>query len=489
MKALLLFSVAFLSAGPLVGQGVITGGSCNASLLTGTYSFVLTGRSISQNNVVSAYYVANGTATFDGVGKVTATMTADTNQALQKQLLLSGTYNVASTCGGTLTLTSGANINFVMTVWGGGSNFLLDGEDSAYVYSGSGSGHPASCVTATLSGGYSYTATGYNLTGTAVSGTANEAGLLQLDGQGNATYSYSLAQAGASTALTASGTYTLTAACVGTANLTDSSGKSIAMNFSVTDAAATSMNVIEASSTYLRTGTAHSIFLNPSQSIGNVASYAVSSTPPGSVFVIFGSNLATRPAGAVTATLPTTLLTTGVTVNGEAAPLFYVDQSQIDVQMPWDIPGGTTATVIVKNGTAASNATAVFVPATGTPGLSVYGNNRAVVVNKDGTVNSGSAGASVGDEVVAYFTGGGPVQSSSKLVSGSPAPNGLAPLSGVSKVTVNNVAAQVAYIGLTPGSIGLYQVNFYVPQVAKGTYPVVITIAGQASNNPVMTVN
>jgi uncharacterized protein (TIGR03437 family) len=44
-------------------------------------------------------------------------------------------------------------------------------------------------------------------------------------------------------------------------------------------------------------------------------------------------------------------------------------------------------------------------------------------------------------------------------------------------------------MGLTPGSIGLYQANFVVPQIAKGTYPVVLTISGQASNNPVMTVS
>ena len=40
----------------------------------------------------------------------------------------------------------------------------------------------------------------------------------------------------------------------------------------------------------------HAAFLNPTQSIGNVASYAINATPPGSVFVLFGGNLATRPA-------------------------------------------------------------------------------------------------------------------------------------------------------------------------------------------------
>jgi uncharacterized protein (TIGR03437 family) len=144
--------------------------------------------------------------------------------------------------------------------------------------------------------------------------------------------------------------------------------------------------------------------------------------------------------------------------------------------------------VVVKNGSATSNAAAVYVPATGTPGISVYANNRAVVVNQDGNVNSPSQTAAVGNEVVAFFTGGGPVQASGKLVTGAPAPNGLSPVTSDNSVTVGGTQAVVSYIGLTPGSIGLYQANFTVPQVNRGTYPVVITIAGQKSNNPVMTV-
>jgi uncharacterized protein (TIGR03437 family) len=119
----------------------------------------------------------------------------------------------------------------------------------------------------------------------------------------------------------------------------------------------------------------------------------------------------------------------------------------------------------------------------------VFGNNRAVVVNANGAVNTGSTPAAVGDEVVAYFTGGGPVDAAGKLVTGAPSPAGLSPVSGNNSVTVDGVEATVVYMGLTPGSIGLYQANFDVPSVAKGAFPVVITIAGQASNNPVMNVS
>ena len=62
-------------------------------------------------------------------------------------------------------------------------------------------------------------------------------------------------------------------------------------------------------------------------------------------------------------------------------------------------------------------------------------------------------------------------------------------MTGSYSVTVGGIAAPVVdYIGLTSGSIGLYQVNFVVPQLAQGSYPVQITIAGQASNLPLMSV-
>lgn len=218
-------------------------------------------------------------------------------------------------------------------------------------------------------------------------------------------------------------------------------------------------------------------------------------TPAGSVFELYGVGLATGETQASTVPLPNTLRTTTVTVissaqpNGEPAPLYYVDTGQIDAQMPWDVPPGTVATVIVKNGTASSNAAAVYVPAAG-PGLSVYSNNRAVVVNKDGSVNSATDAAAVGDEVVAYFTGGGAVNASGKLTTGAASPSGLSPVTASYSITVGGVqVTSIPYIGLTPGSVGLYQVNFIVPQIAKGTYPVVLTIGGQASNSPNMTVS
>jgi hypothetical protein len=220
----------------------------------------------------------------------------------------------------------------------------------------------------------------------------------------------------------------------------------------------------------------------------NAASSQADATPPGSIFTIYGTGFANQQAGATSVPLPTTLQTTSVTVNGELAPLFYADANQINAQMPLDIPPGI-ATVIVKNGNAVSNAVAVTVPSTGTPGLFIYGSNRAVVINPNGSVNSAAAPAKAGQVLVAYFTGGGPVQGA-KLTSGTPTPGALYPLTGTSSVTVGGKAAVVSYIGLTPGSIGLYQVNFVVPAtVAAGDRQLVINVAGYGSNGALVAIS
>lgn len=462
--------------------------SCSLSSLNGTYPLTVSGRSISPSGAFTGSFQAIGSATFDGNGNVNVTGVANTNLAQGTPLSYTGTYTLASNCSGTLTLKKST---YALIVFGNGTSLNFVGADSQYIYSGSGGNtYPVACATSTISGEYSFSANGFTLSGTSQTGVQDEAGILQFDGQGNVTAKYTDSAGGITpVSLTGTGTYTMGSGCTAAANWNDSAGNANTVNLAVSGLHGETMDLLAANSQFVRIGSAHSAFTNPSQAITNVASYAYSATPPGSVFAIFGQNFATKPAGAVTTNLPTQLLNTTVSVNNQAVPLFYVDTGQIDAQMPWNIPGGTVASVVVTNGTSTSNAAAVYVPATGTPGISVYGNNRAVVVNADGSVNSASAGANVNDEVVVYFTGGGPVQAAGKLTTGDPAPSGLSPVTGTNSVTVGGQNANVVYMGLTPGSIGLYQANFYVPQLAKGTYPVIITIAGQASNNPVMTVS
>jgi hypothetical protein len=189
-----------LLATPLFSQ--ITGGSCSASSLNGTYTLTLSGRAISSAGSFAGSFQGIGTATFDGVSDVTLTGTDNTNLANGKSFTYSGTYTMPSNCYGTITLTSGSTATFSIVIWEltsteSAEQYNISGSDSTYIYTGSGaSTRPAACATSTLSGPYTYDASGFTLSGTAQTGSADESGVLQFDGEGHVTATYTQTSSG-----------------------------------------------------------------------------------------------------------------------------------------------------------------------------------------------------------------------------------------------------------------------------------------------------
>ncbi|HYW47782.1 MAG TPA: IPT/TIG domain-containing protein [Bryobacteraceae bacterium] len=494
--ALTVTSPQLLFSGYGSAAQAATGTGCAALQLSGPYEFSLSGR-LAPGGIATKILSAVGAATFDGQSKVTFTLTSSTvngSQAFGTQVVYSGTYSLASNCQGSINITSGDTATFAVVAYSIDATtqqaraFTLVGTDATYAYSGGGNVQPSACAASTLSGTWPFSAVGNALSGSSITGVVDITGVMQFDGQGNVTGNWTQASNTATASVSATGTYSVTAACLGTLTLTDAAGTKYAGSVSVFGAASQTFQWVTTDPQLIFSGAGRVASVNPGQVVENAGSFLPDKTPAGSVFAIFGVNLATGEGQPTKVPLPTTLLTTTVTVNGEPAPLFYVSPTQINAQMPEDIKPGV-ATVIVKNGSSTSNAAAVIIPATGTPGIVVYGNNRAVVVNQDGSVNSPTSPAKVGDVLVAYFTGGGPVNAAGPLVTGAGAPDGLSPVSGANTVKVSGVDATVNYMGLTSGSIGLYQANFVVPKVAAGDHPLLITISGQNSNNPLIAVS
>jgi uncharacterized protein (TIGR03437 family) len=270
------------------------------------------------------------------------------------------------------------------------------------------------------------------------------------------------------------------AACTANATVLDASGVTYTLPFTFTSADASNVSFLIGQPTAAFAATGHSTFTNPGLSVTSAASGASAATPPGSIFALYGTGLATSTAQPNSVPLPTTELTTTVTVNGEAVPLFYVSPTQINAQMPLDIQPGL-ATIIVSSGSSMSNSAAFMAPGTATPGIFLYGSNRAVVQNADLSLNSPTSPAHIGTVAVAYLTGGGPVMAAGAWTTGHASPNGLSPVNETTLVTVGGTAAVVNYVGLTPTLVGLYQANFVVPQVAVGDRNLVITVGGTAS--------
>lgn len=451
---------------------------------------LLTGRNLNSSAVFSATYEAAGSATFSQDGAVAFTLLSDTNASLGVSQTLAGTYTLGPNCFGTLNIAAGDSASFTLIAFNAGRNFTITGTDATYMLSGDGGPYPAVCVNSTLSGTYSFSGTGFYFSSAKIVTADSQAGQLQFDGSGAVSASWTDAESNVAGPDAISGDYSVTESCHVTASLKDGVGDQWSFNGMVTSADASAFAFIAGSAAADNdprqefSAVAHSTFTNPGLAVTNSASGVSGGTPPGGLFTLYGVSLAPTPVSANQVPLPQALVSTGVTVNGEAVPLFYVSPGQINAQMPWDAQPGV-ANVVVTGGYGNSNTVAVTVPAAAVPGVfRQYPGSQAVAVEyPEQTLNTPSAPAAVGDTVVVYFTGGGPVQTSVPLVSGDYSPVGESPVTATTGnlVTVGGVPAVVNYIGLTGDLVGVYQVNFVVPQVAAGDQDLVVTVGGTPS--------
>jgi uncharacterized protein (TIGR03437 family) len=210
---------------------------------------------------------------------------------------------------------------------------------------------------------------------------------------------------------------------------------------------------------------------------------------PGSIVDIYGTNLTTTAVNEASGSaLPLTLGGVQVMVNGTPAALIYVGPSQIIFQMPYETAIGAASVIVVSNNAASAPGSVTVQQAA--PFILTYGpnNNRAVVVNQDGSVNASGNGAKPGDVLVAYLIGSGPLDN--PIATGASAPS--SPLSReklTTTVTIGGSNATVQFAGMTPGFAGLMQANFVMPNLTPGDYPMQVTIGSAASNQPVITVS
>jgi uncharacterized protein (TIGR03437 family) len=175
--------------------------------------------------------------------------------------------------------------------------------------------------------------------------------------------------------------------------------------------------------------------------------------------------------------LPTDLSGVQVTVNGLPAAVYYVSPTQVDFQVPMGI-SGTASVQVVNNGVASNAVTAAS--SSSSPGIFpiiLSGTNYAAAVfSADGLIAAdpsngpGFRNAKPGEFVQIYATG---------LV---PTPGGVLPssqtVSGVT-VTIGNVTVPASYAGLV--AAGEFQINFTVPSLAAGNYPISIQVNGVSS--------
>ena len=106
----------------------------------------------------------------------------------------------------------------------------------------------------------------------------------------------------------------------------------------------------------------------------------------------------------------------------------------------------------------------------------------------DATLVDGSNPAKPGEPLIIYLVGLG--VTNPPVGSGAAAPfDPLARVTSQLQLTVDGQRADVFFSGLTPGQVGLYQINFYVPQNSRsGNLEVAIVQEGIKANSTTLAV-
>jgi uncharacterized protein (TIGR03437 family) len=209
----------------------------------------------------------------------------------------------------------------------------------------------------------------------------------------------------------------------------------------------------------------------------NAASYIATEIAPGEIVSLLGYGIGPETGVIATgSTLPTELGGVQVSFGGFPAPLLYSQSHVINAQVPWELAGQTSTTVVVSYPGVSSTPTPVVV-APALPGI-LYVNNS------DGTQNSPSNPAKPGDFITIYGTGGGPTSPAG--IDGAfwslTTPYPLLTLPVI--VTIGSENAKVLYSGASPlSSSGIFQINALLPSnlPASSASSLVVNIGGVSS--------
>jgi uncharacterized protein (TIGR03437 family) len=242
--------------------------------------------------------------------------------------------------------------------------------------------------------------------------------------------------------------------------------------------------------------------LRPTISAGGIVNLASGQVgqgvAPGSYVSIFGRSLSEGTRVFNTPYLPLALGGLSVSFDAPAqnlsvpARIHFVSDGQINVQVPWEMRGATSAVVKVSIGDTSSDVVTIpindYAPAVFEyPEVSTGRPLAAVLDSGNSLVGTGNP-AKRNDVVQIYVNGLGPVDN--QPATGDPSPSQpLATTRVVPEVTIGGQRAEVLFSGLTPGIVGLYQVNARVPAGAgSGLQSLVITANGIVSKTVMLPI-
>ncbi|HYL78822.1 MAG TPA: putative Ig domain-containing protein [Bryobacteraceae bacterium] len=175
------------------------------------------------------------------------------------------------------------------------------------------------------------------------------------------------------------------------------------------------------------------------------------SLAPGTLLQIYGSGLGTTA-------------TTLVDIGGFSAPLLFVGDGQIDAQVPFDLVPGEYQ-FIASVGTALTDFRTLTVDPL-TPGVAGFPDGHTIAQHAvDYSLITSDSPARPNEFVILYLSGLGPTVP--PVATGAPSPLPPANVVPLPKVMLDGKEVVPSFAGLSPGIIGVYQINFMVPADAR----------------------
>jgi uncharacterized protein (TIGR03437 family) len=220
-------------------------------------------------------------------------------------------------------------------------------------------------------------------------------------------------------------------------------------------------------------------------SIVNASDYSYGPFAPNSVLSIFGVNLSwytyALPPGDVSV-VPSELSDVEVFVDDWPAPILYVSGPQINFLIPSNEIAGAVTVRVVREGVTGPEVTIMLVNAA--PALFDAGTGLAIATHADGTLLTEASPALPGEIIVVYATGLGATEPNPGP---GEVPQAAATIIGAASLAVSLDGAVlpsylIKYAGVTPGCVGLYQINIELP-TSVGTDPVIQVAVGSQANS------
>ncbi len=218
----------------------------------------------------------------------------------------------------------------------------------------------------------------------------------------------------------------------------------------------------------------------------------------GSDPALYGANLTDALYVADTTPLPRTLGGVVVRLNDTVAPLFFAAPGQVNFQVPWELTGESEAQLTVYANDQVIGPTRVslepFAPGIFTTAQTGSGQGSILIAGTAAIAAPvdtfpGSRPVKHGEFLSIYCNGLGPVDDPPPTGEAAPTDK-LVHTTHTVTATVGGVDVPVAFAGLAPGFVGLYQVNLEITDAVPSgdEVPLALTVEGVSSNEVTVAV-